>query len=230
MTAIATNSQNKYPEFVFAVYDHVEHNIAFFRDVRPTGQSVVVMYNLPVSSTDTLTMSSSTAEYDLVPFYTGCRIHPSVARRVWTWWRAPIWLTLKTKCETTLNVEVLVVADKNGAPFPKGKHPFFRAATLTVKDTAVPDFHAAYMRRYNAIVGSKLVVQTVIPKHVMTMMIEKAVADKESCGVTCEPITIENAAVTTCGHVFTETGLREALLRSKLCPVCRTECKAVTKA
>jgi hypothetical protein len=229
----------KFPSFVFAVYDHVEHNLAIYRGMRRHVGSDPVMYNVPIADGDVLEMTIHNEPHfqHPLPFHNERLVHnerlahtPTVGTK-WNWWRTPIRLNIKMDGYNTFTADVLVITADNRLPFRKGRHPFFRAATFTIKDTGLPALHAAYMERYKAVTqpAPTVIVKTVIPKHVLTIVLEKAVADKETCAITCEPITIENAAVTTCGHVFTETGLVQSLQRSPLCPICRTKCTQIAK-
>jgi hypothetical protein len=60
--------------------------------------------------------------------------------------------------------------------------------------------------------------QPKLPPHVVRILIDKAVQEGAVCSITREPITTKNAAVTSCGHIFTDVGLRGW---SRSCPECR---------
>lgn len=68
-----------------------------------------------------------------------------------------------------------------------------------------------------------------IPVHVVTIIIADAIRRNESCPISCDDITRENAAVTSCGHVFAKTAIRtwlESPSSRNLCPVCKRTCTA----
>jgi hypothetical protein len=66
-----------------------------------------------------------------------------------------------------------------------------------------------------------------LPPHVKKLIITDAISHNESCSITSEPITLENAEVTSCGHVFTRDSICKwlSLESSKsLCPLCKQSC------
>jgi hypothetical protein len=60
-----------------------------------------------------------------------------------------------------------------------------------------------------------------IPRHVFKVFVEAAIAKKETCPITMEEITMENVAMTPCGHLFDKTALQMALRTRNTCPQCR---------
>jgi hypothetical protein len=60
-----------------------------------------------------------------------------------------------------------------------------------------------------------------IPRHIFKVFVEAAVAKKETCPITMEEITMENVAITPCGHLFDKTALQMALRTRNTCPQCR---------
>ena len=60
-----------------------------------------------------------------------------------------------------------------------------------------------------------------IPRHIFKVFVEAAVAKKEACPITMEEITMENVAMTPCGHLFDKTALQMALRSRNTCPQCR---------
>jgi hypothetical protein len=60
------------------------------------------------------------------------------------------------------------------------------------------------------------------PRHVTRLILQDAIVSKQTCSVTLDPITVDNVAVTSCGHVFTQDGIRKALDVKSECPVCRS--------
>lgn len=65
-----------------------------------------------------------------------------------------------------------------------------------------------------------------LPKHIATIVLERAVADGALCPITMEPITLANGAVSSCGHVFQAAALKEWLSGGAhtTCPECRQPC------
>jgi hypothetical protein len=47
-----------------------------------------------------------------------------------------------------------------------------------------------------------------MPQHVVKLVIAEAIRKKESCPISCDDITEENATVTSCGHVFTKFAIK----------------------
>ena len=64
------------------------------------------------------------------------------------------------------------------------------------------------------------------PAHIKQLIIADSIRRNETCVITGEAFTQENACITTCGHVFTRSGLTRWLSVSskQSCPVCRQEC------
>lgn len=60
-----------------------------------------------------------------------------------------------------------------------------------------------------------------IPRHVFKVFVEAAIAKKETCPITMDEITMENVAMTPCGHLFDKTALQMALRTRNTCPQCR---------
>lgn len=66
-----------------------------------------------------------------------------------------------------------------------------------------------------------------LPPHIAKLVLADSISKNECCSITCEPITMENATVTICGHVFTKEALEKwlSLPSSKgECPVCKQKC------
>ena len=62
-----------------------------------------------------------------------------------------------------------------------------------------------------------------IPKHILKVFIEDAISKNSLCPITMESLTVENASITSCGHLFDKEALRISLKRCKKCPMCRTD-------
>jgi len=55
----------------------------------------------------------------------------------------------------------------------------------------------------------------------------KAVAENDKCGISLEPLTMENSIVTSCGHVFVREAFERWRQISTKCPICRSVCNYV---
>jgi hypothetical protein len=60
-----------------------------------------------------------------------------------------------------------------------------------------------------------------LPAHIAAAMISHAVATGATCPITMEPIQTTTATITSCGHVFTTSALRNWLSTHSTCPECR---------
>ena len=65
-----------------------------------------------------------------------------------------------------------------------------------------------------------------IPKHILKVFIEDAISKNSLCPITMEPLTLENASITSCGHLFDKEALCLSLKTCKKCPMCRADAKA----
>jgi len=66
-----------------------------------------------------------------------------------------------------------------------------------------------------------------IPSHVKCLIIADSISRKESCPISSADITKDNAAVTSCGHVFEAKSIKTwlGLASSKsCCPICKQKC------
>jgi hypothetical protein len=63
-----------------------------------------------------------------------------------------------------------------------------------------------------------------IPAFVATLLIEDAIAKKQDCSITMEPISATTATVTSCYHVFNKDAIQQWLERNTSCPVCKQKC------
>jgi len=62
-----------------------------------------------------------------------------------------------------------------------------------------------------------------IPRHIFKVFVEAAIVKKETCPITMEEITMENVAMTPCGHLFDKTALQVSLRTRNTCPQCRAQ-------
>ena len=68
---------------------------------------------------------------------------------------------------------------------------------------------------------------SVYPAHIKQLIIADSIQKNECCSITGDPISQENACITTCGHVFIKDGLTKWLempSSNQACPVCRQKC------
>jgi hypothetical protein len=66
------------------------------------------------------------------------------------------------------------------------------------------------------------------PAHVKRLIIEDVIRKKESCAISYDEITQENASVTSCGHVFTTEAITRWLSQpssARCCPMCKQVCQ-----
>ena len=102
--------------------------------------------------------------------------------------------------ETTRAPTVLTGVSWSAAPYYHNPTYTYSYASLTPTTTAAP-----------------------LPRHVAVLVIAKAIQDDVSCPITGESIT-EDAAVTSCGHVFDRAAITTWLSNNPTCPTCRTRC------
>ena len=72
-----------------------------------------------------------------------------------------------------------------------------------------------------------IVRDTIYPAHIKQLIITDSIQKNESCVITGDTISQENACITTCGHVFTRSGLtgwHSMPSSNQSCPVCRQKC------
>ena len=65
------------------------------------------------------------------------------------------------------------------------------------------------------------------PPHIKRLVIADVISRSEACPIMAEPLTHENACMTTCGHVFTKEGIDRWLATpssKKQCPICKQTC------
>ena len=79
-----------------------------------------------------------------------------------------------------------------------------------------------------ASVSTSVTTAAMYPAHVKRIIIEDAIRKKESCAISYDEITQENASVTSCGHVFTTEAITRWLSQptsGKCCPMCKQVCQ-----
>ncbi len=82
-----------------------------------------------------------------------------------------------------------------------------------------------FEKMYKIIVDSKVQPKhDFIAPHIITLIIENAIRNKECCSVTHDLITKENACITTCAHIFSREGILQALVEKDKCPLCARKC------
>lgn len=63
-----------------------------------------------------------------------------------------------------------------------------------------------------------------MPKHIADLVLRDAENRGATCSITMEPIKVGSAAVTSCGHVFETSAIKEWLTTHSTCPECRQTC------
>ena len=69
-----------------------------------------------------------------------------------------------------------------------------------------------------------------MPAHIKRIIIEDSIRKKESCAISYDEITQENASITSCGHVFKTDAIKIWLSRPSSngqCPICKQNCQLV---
>jgi len=70
-------------------------------------------------------------------------------------------------------------------------------------------------------------LQCMYPTHVKQILIEDAIRKDAECPISYEKITLENAMITSCGHIFQEKAIKSWLSSSSSkgeCPLCKQPC------
>ena len=63
-----------------------------------------------------------------------------------------------------------------------------------------------------------------LPKHIQTIVLEKAEAEGKTCPITLTPIKRTTGSVTSCGHMFQTAAIQEWMRENATCPECRQIC------
>ena len=63
-----------------------------------------------------------------------------------------------------------------------------------------------------------------LPKHIQTVVLERAETEGQTCPITLTPIKSATATVTSCGHIFQTAAIQEWLSENQTCPECRQIC------
>ena len=63
-----------------------------------------------------------------------------------------------------------------------------------------------------------------LPKHIRTIVLERAESDGQTCPITLTAIRSATASVTSCGHIFQTAAIQEWLSENETCPECRGVC------
>ena len=63
-----------------------------------------------------------------------------------------------------------------------------------------------------------------LPKHIQTIVLEKAEAEGKTCPITLTPIQRTTGSVTSCGHIFQTAAIQEWMRENATCPECRQIC------
>jgi hypothetical protein len=70
-------------------------------------------------------------------------------------------------------------------------------------------------------------LQAKIPNHIFRVYLQDAIARNEICPIIMEPLMMNTAGLTSCGHLFNKDALL-MVIRSSPCPLCPT-CRAVIR-
>ena len=63
-----------------------------------------------------------------------------------------------------------------------------------------------------------------LPKHIQSIVLERAEAEGKLCPITMNPIRKSTASVTSCGHIFQSAAIQEWMSDNRTCPECRQIC------
>ena len=63
------------------------------------------------------------------------------------------------------------------------------------------------------------------PKHLVKSVLAGAEADGHICPITMDPVKAADAYITSCGHIFQQTAIRNWLQTHSTCPECRQPCQ-----
>jgi len=76
------------------------------------------------------------------------------------------------------------------------------------------------------LIEDSIPIAAISPLDIKQSRIAESIKRNEVCPINAEPLTHENACITTCGHVFTKSAITEWLSVSsnKSCPICRQTC------
>lgn len=66
---------------------------------------------------------------------------------------------------------------------------------------------------------------TPFPKHLVKSVLAGAEADGHICPITMDPVKAADAYITSCGHIFQQTAIRNWLKENTTCPECRQPCQ-----
>jgi hypothetical protein len=75
--------------------------------------------------------------------------------------------------------------------------------------------------------NEEVTIRTALPQHITNIVLANSISKNESCPISCDPITMENGYVTSCGHVFTNEAIHDWLRMASSrgeCPVCKQKC------
>ena len=67
------------------------------------------------------------------------------------------------------------------------------------------------------------------PAHLVSPVLEAAVAERKTCPITMEPIQKMGAAITSCGHIFQKEAIQKWLTSHETCPECRQRCSPILR-
>jgi len=95
---------------------------------------------------------------------------------------------------------------------------------ITTRAPYMPHYHqTSHTPHYHQTSHTPYTPPTTLPRHVVNLLIEKAIAEEVACPITSDLIQ-STAAVTSCGHIFNRTALMTWLATNRTCPTCRAIC------
>jgi hypothetical protein len=122
---------------------------------------------------------------------------------------------------------------------PRSLIPHFKEVAQSIDATLTNQYYstqekASYiMNRFARSIRE--VIKTVecektVPQFVAQLVAQRAAESGETCPISYDDITVDNAAVTSCYHVFSKESIEMYRASGNMtCPVCRQEC-SITQA
>jgi hypothetical protein len=134
----------------------------------------------------------------------------------------------------TLRTPVIIPSN-----LPRSMIPHFKEVAqsmdkiLTNNSISTQEKASQIMNRYARSIRE--VIKTVerektVPQFVAQLVAQHSVENGEMCPITCDDITVDEAAVTSCYHVFSKESIEMyRAMGNMTCPICRQEC-SITRA
>ena len=100
-------------------------------------------------------------------------------------------------------------------------------SAASARDRVYPLEQQEYAIPIAPVISQPQPLKSGIPHHVKKLLVADMISRKESCPISSEDITQENAGVTSCGHVFVLSEIQKWLSMESsksLCPMCKEQC------